>query len=250
MGHGQGLGLRRHDRARSLERQRPDARHPAVRRLAARADGRRAGPGRRSCSRPSTPTTAPSRTGKSRHATPPGTETLHDDGCQDCVAGLSLGHGSGRPGAAAPAATGGLPGLRGEKDDARRLACFDAAVVRAGKQAADPARNRGAGPPSRSPLSKEEKFGLRGDLKQEKAKVAPELAETRGTPGPGHQSRGETPWRAGADPRQWPGLVRNPDQFGYPGQGGRPGHHQGRAPWARSRLVAPNGRSSKVTRSR
>ena len=63
-----------------------------------------------------------------------------------------------------------------EKDDARRLACFDAAVARA----APP----GASPPGSSapavvavPLSKEEKFGLRGDLKEEKAKQAPELVE-------------------------------------------------------------------------
>jgi hypothetical protein len=78
--------------------------------------------------------------------------------------------------AEASASTGDFLACAGEKDDGRRLACFDAAVVRAGKPGAT--QTGGAAPVAVPvPLSKEEKFGLRGDLKQEKAKVAPELAE-------------------------------------------------------------------------
>ena len=72
-----------------------------------------------------------------------------------------------------PATTSGFLACAAEKDDARRLACFDAAVGQA--QAATP----GTRPPAvaAAPLSKEEKFGLRGELKQEKAQKAPELQE-------------------------------------------------------------------------
>lgn len=63
-----------------------------------------------------------------------------------------------------------------EKDDARRLACFDAAVARTQAQPA-PAAETAAVAAAAPTLTKEEKFGLRGDLKQEKVKVAPELAE-------------------------------------------------------------------------
>lgn len=59
-----------------------------------------------------------------------------------------------------------------EKDDARRLACFDAAVDRAQAAPANQAPAVVA-----APLSQEEKFGLRGELKQEKAQKAPELQE-------------------------------------------------------------------------
>jgi len=63
-----------------------------------------------------------------------------------------------------------------EQDSSRRLACFDAAVARA---RTEPAVQPDSAPPAPAivPLSKEERFGLRGDLKQEKAKQAPELAE-------------------------------------------------------------------------
>ena len=78
--------------------------------------------------------------------------------------------------ALASAATDDFLACAREKDDARRLACFDAAVTRAGEPVASPA---GAAAPAvvAVPLSKEEKFGLRGELKQEKAKQAPELVE-------------------------------------------------------------------------
>jgi hypothetical protein len=70
----------------------------------------------------------------------------------------------------------------GEQDDARRLACFDAAVAQVRAQpttpvaSAAPAAAAAAAP---VPLSKEERFGLRGDLKEEKTKKAPELAELK-----------------------------------------------------------------------
>jgi glucose/arabinose dehydrogenase len=59
-----------------------------------------------------------------------------------------------------------------EKDDARRLACFDAAAARVQTAPAN-------SPPAiaAAPLSQEEKFGLRGELKQEKAQKLPELQE-------------------------------------------------------------------------
>jgi len=74
--------------------------------------------------------------------------------------------------AAAAATTAGFLACAAEKDDARRLACFDAAVGQA--QA-----TQGNTIPAVAavPLSQEEKFGLRGELKQEKAQKAPELQE-------------------------------------------------------------------------
>lgn len=74
--------------------------------------------------------------------------------------------------AAAPAATAEFLACAAEKDDARRLACFDAAVDRARTAPANPAPAVVA-----APLSQEEKFGLRGELKQEKAQKVPELQE-------------------------------------------------------------------------
>jgi hypothetical protein len=79
---------------------------------------------------------------------------------------------AGPASATAPEATAGFIACAAEKDDARRLACFDAAVAQAGKPSGNSAP--AVAPP---PLSKEEKFGLRGELKQEKAQKAPELQE-------------------------------------------------------------------------
>jgi hypothetical protein len=62
-----------------------------------------------------------------------------------------------------------------EQEDAKRLACFDAAVARARSQPAPAAVPAAAA--ATPVLTKEEKFGLRGDLKEEKVKQAPELAE-------------------------------------------------------------------------
>jgi biotin carboxyl carrier protein len=59
-----------------------------------------------------------------------------------------------------------------EKDDARRLACFDAAVGQVQAAPGNPTPAVAA-----VPLSQEEKFGLRGELKQEKAQKTPELQE-------------------------------------------------------------------------
>ena len=74
--------------------------------------------------------------------------------------------------AAAPATTADFLACAAEKDDGRRLACFDAAVDRARTAPANPAPAVAA-----APLSQEEKFGLRGELKQEKAQKVPELQE-------------------------------------------------------------------------
>lgn len=74
--------------------------------------------------------------------------------------------------ASAPATTAEFLACAAEKDDARRLACFDAAVDRARTAPANPAPAVAA-----APLSQEEKFGLRGELKQEKAQKVPELQE-------------------------------------------------------------------------
>jgi hypothetical protein len=74
--------------------------------------------------------------------------------------------------AVAPEATAGFIACAAEKDDTRRLACFDAAVDRARTAPANPAPVVVA-----APLSQEEKFGLRGELKQEKAQKVPELQE-------------------------------------------------------------------------
>jgi len=74
--------------------------------------------------------------------------------------------------AAAPATTAEFLACAAEKDGARRLACFDAAVDRARAAPANPTPAVVA-----APLSQEEKFGLRGELKQEKAQKVPELQE-------------------------------------------------------------------------
>lgn len=74
--------------------------------------------------------------------------------------------------AAAPASTADFLTCAPEKDDARRLACFDAAVDRARTAPANPAPAVAA-----APLTKEERFGLQGELKQEKAQKVPELQD-------------------------------------------------------------------------
>lgn len=83
---------------------------------------------------------------------------------------LPLAHGLLSP-TVAQAANPAAPFLAcmEQKDDARRLACFDAAAAHAKAQPAT-----AAAVAATPPLSKEERFGLRGELKQEKA---PELAE-------------------------------------------------------------------------
>lgn len=89
---------------------------------------------------------------------------------------LVLAHGLLSPGTAwAAGPNAAFMACATEKDDAQRLACFDAAVVRVKSQPAQPAE--AAAVAAAPVLTKEEKFGLRGDLKQEKAKQAPELAE-------------------------------------------------------------------------
>lgn len=100
------------------------------------------------------------------------------------VAGLCLvlAHGLLSPGlAGASSPTDSFMACAAEKDDGRRLACFDAAVAKARTQPAPPTEAVAvAAVPT---LTKEEKFGLRGDLKQEKAKQAPELVELEAVTG-------------------------------------------------------------------
>ena len=93
------------------------------------------------------------------------------------------------PLALAEGAPAALLACAAEKDDARRLACYDAEVARLGQgmpgpsalppgPTAAPAAAAAAAAPAAAavpspvaaanPLSEEEKFGLRGDLKQEK----------------------------------------------------------------------------------
>ena len=95
---------------------------------------------------------------------------------------LALAHGLLNPlvaGAASP--TAAFMACAAERDDARRLACFDAAVAATKAQPAPPA---GSAAVAAAPvLSKEEKFGLRGELKEEKAKQAPELMELESVTG-------------------------------------------------------------------
>jgi hypothetical protein len=74
--------------------------------------------------------------------------------------------------AAVPATTAGFLACAAEKDDARRLACFDAAAAQTQAAAGTTLPAVAA-----APLSQEEKFGLRGELKQEKAQKVPELQE-------------------------------------------------------------------------
>ena len=75
--------------------------------------------------------------------------------------------------AGAPDATAGFLACAAEKDDARRLACF-----RRGGRAIGASCPRNSTPAvAAAPLSKEEKFGLRGELKQEKVQKVPELQE-------------------------------------------------------------------------
>jgi len=70
-----------------------------------------------------------------------------------------------------------------EQDDARRLACFDAVVAQTRARPAPPVASTvpaaAVAATAAVPLSKEERFGLRGDLKEEKSKQAPELAELK-----------------------------------------------------------------------
>jgi len=142
----------------------------------------------------------------------------------------------------------------GEQDDARRLACFDAAVTQARTQptpAVESAAPAAAAATAAAvvPLSKEERFGLRGDLKQEKAKKAPELAEL--------QELRATVTKVAVKPHGELILSLDNGQVWYEIQtstgirvktgdqvtirSGALGSYS---------LVAPNGRSSKVTRVR
>ena len=167
--------------------------------------------------------------------------------------GLALAQGSLSPAlAAGTTGSASFMACAGEQDDARRLACFDAAVAQARAQPAPPVAS--AAPTAAAaavavPLSKEERFGLRGDLKQEKAKQAPELAELKELRATGDQSGRKTLRRARPDARQRPGLVRNPGQLGIRVKVGDQVTIRSGALGSYS-VVAPNGRSSKVTRVR
>jgi len=154
--------------------------------------------------------------------------------------------------AAGPTANASFLSCAGEQDDARRLACFDAVVAQVRAQPATPvasAAPAAAAAAAPVPLSKEERFGLRGDLKQEKAKKAPELAEL--------QELRATVTKVAVKPHGELILSLDNGQVWYEIQtstgirvktgdqvtirSGALGSYS---------LVAPNGRSSKVTRVR
>jgi hypothetical protein len=140
----------------------------------------------------------------------------------------------------------------GEKDDARRLACFDAAVAQAKSQPAAPAGAEAAAPAAAAAvpaLSKEERFGLRGELKQEKTKHVPELAELE-------ELRAKVT-QVAVKPYGQLILTLDNGQVWYEIQANsgirvKAGDEVTIKPGALGSfsVVAPNGRSSKVTRSR
>jgi hypothetical protein len=170
------------------------------------------------------------------------------------VIGLTLAHGWMSPAlAAGQPAQAGFMDCASEQDDARRLACFDAAVARARTQptvAADaPSAAPAAAAAATVPLSKEERFGLRGDLKEEKAKKAPELTEL--------QELHATVTKVAAKPHGELVLSLDNGQVWYEIQansgirvktGDRVTIKSGAL--GSYSVVAPNGRSSKVTRVR
>lgn len=150
-----------------------------------------------------------------------------------------------------------------EQDDARRLACFDAAVAQVRAQPAPPVASSAPAPapaPAATaaataaaaatvPLSKEERFGLRGDLKEEKAKKAPELTEL--------QELRATVTKVAAKPHGELVLTLDNGQVWYEIQANSGIRVKtGDQVTIRSgalgsySVVAPNGRSSKVTRVR
>ena len=132
LGRGQGLGFRRLDRARGLERKRPDAGHTAVRRLAPGVDRRESASSSYRCSRPSMHTAARSRTGRSDMRLAAHGIRWRSWRCS------ARGPHSARKTSAPPS-----DACRAEADDARRLACYDRAAGRA--TGAEPA----AAPPPR-----------------------------------------------------------------------------------------------------
>lgn len=165
-------------------------------------------------------------------------------------AGLLLAHGALSPATAhAASPTAAFLACAGEKDDARRLACFDAAVVHAKSQ---PAGAEAAAPTAVAAvpaLTKEERFGLRGDLKQEKTKHVPELAELE-------ELRAKVT-QVAVKPYGQLILTLDNGQVWYEIQANsgirvKAGDEVTIKPGALGSfsVVAPNGRSSKVTRSR
>lgn len=169
--------------------------------------------------------------------------------------GLVMAQGSLSPAlAAGTPASSPFMACAGEQDDARRLACFDAAVVQARTQpvpAVESAAPTPAGATAAAvvPLSKEERFGLRGDLKQEKAKQAPELAELK--------ELRATVTKVAVKPHGELILTLDNGQVWYEIQANSGIRvKSGDQVTIRSgalgsfSVVAPNGRSSKVTRNR
>lgn len=167
--------------------------------------------------------------------------------------GIALAHGLLIPSPALAASpTAAFMACAAEKDDARRLACFDAAVVQAKAQPAAPAGATAAAPAAVAAvpvLTKEERFGLRGDLKEEKAKQAPELEEL-------DQLRVKVT-KVAAKPHGELVLTLDNGQVWYEIQANsgirvKVGDEVTIKPGALGSysVVAPNGRSSKVTRSR
>jgi hypothetical protein len=156
--------------------------------------------------------------------------------------------------AAGTTANAAFMSCAGEQDDARRLACFDAAVAQVRAQPAPAVESAAPAAAAATaaavvPLSKEERFGLRGDLKQEKAKQAPELAEL--------QELRATVTKVAAKPHGELVLSLDNGQVWYEIQANSGIRVKtGDQVTIRSgalgsySVVAPNGRSSKVTRVR
>ena len=171
--------------------------------------------------------------------------------------GLTLAQASLSPAlAAGTTANASFMACAGEPDSARRLACFDAAVAQARSQpaaavesAAPAAAGATAAAAATVPLTKEERFGLRGDLKQEKAKQAPELAELK--------ELRATVTKVAVKPHGELVLSLDNGQVWYEIQANsgirvKTGDHVTIRSGALGSysVVAPNGRSSKVTRNR
>ncbi len=155
--------------------------------------------------------------------------------------------------AAGTAANASFMTCAGEQDDARRLACFDAAAARARAQPAPPVESAAPAAAATAaavvPLSKEDRFGLRGDLKEEKTKQTPELAEL--------QELRATVTKVAAKPHGELVLSLDNGQVWYEIQANSGIRVKtGDQVTIRSgalgsySVVAPNGRSSKVTRVR
>ena len=131
------------------------------------------------------------------------------------------------PARAAESTTDALVACANETDDARRLRCFDAVVaglaprrplLRLPRSRRHRARRAAAPPPTpAASVSREDKFGARGDLDRERRE---ELKEITGN---GHGSRRQAARRARGHSRQRAGVGRTHRELEDQGEGGRHG---------------------------